>query len=454
MSAAASSSAPASATTGPAPPWPGTRGEGVVRVDIDGRGVDLPLIVGTEGERALDIARLRSATGAITLDEGFVNTGSTASAITYLDGEQGILRYRGYPIEVLAERCDFVEVAYLLIYGELPSAPELDAFRLSLSRHTMLHEDMRSFYGGFPRDAHPMAIVGSVVGALSTFYQDSLDVRDPRQVEISMHRLLAKLPTIAAYSYKKSAGQPLMYPRNDLGYCENFLHMMFAVPCEPYHCDPDFADALDMLLIVHADHEQNCSTSTVRMVGSSDANLFASISAGISALWGPLHGGANQACVEMLERIVAEGGNVKKYVDLAKKKDSGFRLMGFGHRVYKNYDPRARLIKATCDKLLAKIARHDPIFDVAQQLEEVALADDYFIERKLYPNVDFYSGVIYRAMGIPVQMFTVLFAMGRLPGWIAHWIEMHKSPTKKICRPRQIYSGHTLREFVSIDKRA
>jgi citrate synthase len=454
MSAAASSSAPASTTTVPAPPWPGTRGEGVVRVDIDGRGVDLPLIVGTEGERALDIARLRSATGAITLDEGFVNTGSTASAITYLDGEQGILRYRGYPIEVLAERCDFVEVAYLLIYGELPGAAELDAFRLSLSRHTMLHEDMRSFYGGFPRDAHPMAIVGSVVGALSTFYQDSLDVRDPRQVEISMHRLLAKLPTIAAYSYKKSAGQPLMYPRNDLGYCENFLHMMFAVPCEPYHCDPDFADALDMLLIVHADHEQNCSTSTVRMVGSSDANLFASISAGISALWGPLHGGANQACVEMLERIVAEGGNVKKYVDLAKKKDSGFRLMGFGHRVYKNYDPRARLIKATCDKLLAKIARHDPIFDVAQQLEEVALADDYFIERKLYPNVDFYSGVIYRAMGIPVQMFTVLFAMGRLPGWIAHWIEMHKSPTKKICRPRQIYSGHTLREFVSIDKRA
>jgi citrate synthase len=364
-----------------------------------------------------------------------------------------VLRYRGYPIEVLAEKCDFVEVAYLLIFGELPDATQLDAFRGSLARHTMVHEDMRSFYNGFPRDAHPMAIVGSVVGALSTFYQDSLDVRDPRQVEVSMHRLLAKLPTIAAYSHKKSVGQPLMYPRNDLAYCENFLHMMFAVPCEPYHVDPDFADALDMLLIVHADHEQNCSTSTVRMVGSSDANLFASISAGISALWGPLHGGANQACVEMLEQIAADGGNVKKYVDLAKKKDSGFRLMGFGHRVYKNYDPRARLIKATCDKLLAKLSIRDPIFDIAQQLEQVALADDYFIERKLYPNVDFYSGVIYRAMGIPVQMFTVLFAMGRLPGWIAHWIEMHQSPTKKICRPRQIYSGPTLREFMPIAKR-
>ena len=420
---------------------------------MNGRTTEFPVVVGTEGEHGIDIAKLRSATGAITLDEGFVNTGSTTSAITFLDGEKGVLRYRGYPIEVLAEKCDFVEVAYLLIFGELPSATELDAFRMSLSHHTMIHEDMRSFYNGFPRDAHPMAILGSVVGALSTFYQDSLDVRDPRQVEISVHRLLAKLPTIAAYSHKKSIGQPLIYPRNDLTYCENFLQMMFAVPCEEYHCDPDFADALDMLLIVHADHEQNCSTSTVRMVGSSDANLFASISAGISALWGPLHGGANQACVEMLEKIGADGCNVKKYVDLAKKKDSGFRLMGFGHRVYKNYDPRAKLIKATCDKLLAKLSLRDPIFDIAQQLEEVALADDYFIERKLYPNVDFYSGVIYRAMGIPVQMFTVLFAMGRLPGWIAHWIEMHHSPTKKICRPRQVYTGATLREFVPITKR-
>ena len=445
-----SSSAAASPATSP---WPGTKADGTASLEFNGSRCDLPMIVGTEGERAIDIAKLRSQTGLITLDEGFVNTGSTTSAITFLDGEKGILRYRGYPIEVLAERCDFVEVAYLLIEGELPSSAQLDAFRKSLSHHTMIHEDMRSFYGGFPRDAHPMAIAGSVVGALSTFYQDSLDVRDPRQVEVSMHRLLAKLPTIAAYSHKKSCGQPLMYPRNDLDYCENFLHMMFAVPCEEYHIDPDFADALDMLLIVHADHEQNCSTSTVRMVGSSDANLFASISAGISALWGPLHGGANQACVEMLEKIVADGGNVKKYVDLAKKKDSGFRLMGFGHRVYKNYDPRAKLIKATSDKLLAKIARHDPLFDIAQQLEEVALADEYFIERKLYPNVDFYSGVIYRAMGIPMQMFTVLFAMGRLPGWIAHWMEMHRSPTKKICRPRQVYSGETIREFLPIDRR-
>ena len=434
-------------------PWPGTHSGGTARLEIDGKTVDLPIVVGTEGERGLDIAKLRAQSGAITLDEGFVNTGSTTSAITYLDGENGILRYRGYPIEVLAEKCDFVEVAYLLIYGKLPTSQELDSFRTSLSHHTMIHEDMRNFYTGFPRDAHPMATLGSVVGALSTFYQDSLDVRDPRQVEVSVHRLMAKLPTIAAYSHKKSCGQPLMYPRNDLDYCENFLQMMFAVPCEEYRIDPDFSDALDMLLIVHADHEQNCSTSTVRMVGSSDANLFASISAGISALWGPLHGGANQACVEMLERIVADGGDVKKYVDLAKKKDSGFRLMGFGHRVYKNYDPRAKLIKATCDKLLAKISRHDPIFDIARQLEEVALADEYFIERKLYPNVDFYSGVIYRAMGIPVQMFTVLFAMGRLPGWIAHWNEMHQSPTKKICRPRQIYSGETLRDFEPITKR-
>jgi citrate synthase len=382
-----------------------------------------------------------------------VNTGSTTSGITFLNGEEGILRYRGYPIEDLAARCDFIEVAYLLIYGELPTKSELDTFRHSLSNHSMIHEDMRSFYNGFPRDAHPMAIVGSVAGALSTFYQDSLDVRDPKQVEISVHRLLAKLPTIAAYSYKKSIGQPLIYPRNDRTYCENFLEMMFAVPCEEYEIDPDFAEALEMLLIVHADHEQNCSTSTVRMVGSSDANLFASISAGVSALWGPLHGGANQACVQMLEQIVADGGDVKKYVELAKKKGSGFRLMGFGHRVYKNYDPRATLIKATCDKLLAKIDRNDPLFDIAQQLEEVARADDYFIERKLYPNVDFYSGVIYRAMGIPEQMFTVLFAMGRLPGWIAHWMEMHQSPTKRICRPRQIYSGETCRKFVPLDQR-
>ena len=425
-------------------PWPGTRSEEPASLSLEGQPVELPVIVGSEGEKAIDISRLRSGTGYITLDEGYVNTGSTTSGITFLNGEKGVLRYRGYPIEDLAARCDFIEVAYLLIYGELPTEGELAAFRHSLSNHSMIHEDMRSFYSGFPRDAHPMAIVGSVVGALSTFYQDSLDVRDPKQVEVSVHRLLAKLPTIAAYSYKKSIGQPLIYPRNDRSYCENFLQMMFAVPCEEYEIDPDFAEALDMLLIVHADHEQNCSTSTVRMVGSSDANLFASISAGVSALWGPLHGGANQACVEMLEQIVADG---------AKKKGSGFRLMGFGHRVYKNYDPRATIIKASCDKLLAKIDRCDPLFDIAQQLEEVARGDDYFIERKLYPNVDFYSGVIYRAMGIPEQMFTVLFAMGRLPGWIAHWMEMHRSPKKKICRPRQVYSGETLREFVPLDQR-
>jgi citrate synthase len=423
------------------------------KLKVAGHEIDLPVITGTEHEQAVDISRLRSQTGFVTLDEGYVNTGATTSAITFLDGEKGVLRYRGYPIEVLAEQSDFVETSYLLIYGELPTADQLDYFRVSLERHTMLHEDMRSFYNGMPRDAHPMATLSSVVAALSTFYQDSLDPRDPRQVEISVHRLMAKLPTIAACSYKKSIGQPFIYPRNDLSYCENFLHMMFAVPCEPYQIDADFVEALNLLLIVHADHEQNCSTSTVRMVGSSDANLFASISAGICALWGPLHGGANQACVEMLEEIRRDGGNVKKYVELAKSKDSGHRLMGFGHRVYKNYDPRATIIKATCDKLLKKRRIDDPIFDIAQELEATALSDPYFIERKLYPNVDFYSGIVYRAMGIPVQMFTVLFAMGRLTGWIAHWMEMHHSSTKRICRPRQIYTGPTQRDYVPIENR-
>ncbi len=317
----------------------------------------------------------------------------------------------------------------------------------------MIHEDMRSFYNGFPRDAHPMAILSSVVGALSTFYQDSMDPTDEQQVEISIYRLLAKLPTIAAYSYKKSMGQPFIYPNNGYAYCENFLHMMFATPAQDYLVDPDFTEALNLLLIVHADHEQNCSTSTVRMVGSSNANLFASISAGIGALWGPLHGGANEACVNMLEKIVADGGNVKKYVDMAKDKKSGFRLMGFGHRVYKNFDPRATIIRASCDKLLAKLDLDDPLFDVAQQLEDFALKDDYFIERQLYPNVDFYSGVIYRALGIPVQMFTVLFAIGRLPGWIAHWREMHANPNKRINRPRQVYVGSTERDFIPIEAR-
>ena len=425
----------------------------VAKLRLADKEVDLSVVVGSEGECAVDISKLRGQTGYITLDEGYANTGSTTSAITFLDGDKGILRYRGYPIEVLAERCDFIEVCFLLIYGELPNADELHAFRTSLRRHTMIHEEMRSFYDGFPRDAHPMAILSSVVGALSTFYQDSLNPRDPRQVEISVHRLLAKLPTIAAYAHKKSIGQPFIYPQNDLNYCANFLRMMFAVPSEPYEIDPDFVEALNVLLIAHADHEQNCSTSTVRMVGSADANLFASISAGICALWGPLHGGANQACVEMLEEIRADGGNVKKFVDKAKDKNSGFRLMGFGHRVYKNWDPRATIIKAVCDKLLAKRNINDPIFQIAQELEEVARSDPYFVDRQLYPNVDFYSGVIYRAIGIPVQMFTVLFAIGRLPGWIAHWVEMHNAPSSRICRPRQIYTGATKREVIPIDRR-
>lgn len=424
-----------------------------VRVQFGDTNLELPLVEGSEGEKAIDVSRLRADTGVITLDDGFVNTGSTRSAITFLDGEKGILRYRGYPIEELAKSCDFVEVAYLLIFGDLPNAEEIETFRSGIREHTMIHEDMRSFYNGFPRDAHPMAILSSVVGALSTFYQDSMDLNDPRQVEISLYRLIAKLPTIAAYSYKKSMGQPFMYPKNELDYCENFLHMMFATPTSDYLVDPDFAEALNLLFIVHADHEQNCSTSTVRMVGSSNANLFASISAGIGALWGPLHGGANEACVNMLERIAADGGDVKKYVDMAKDKSNDFRIMGFGHRVYKNSDPRATIIRASCDKLLAKMNLDDPLFEVAQKLEEVALKDEYFIERKLYPNVDFYSGVIYRALGIPVQMFTVLFAIGRLPGWLAHWREMHANPASRINRPRQIYTGATQRDVVPVDQR-
>ncbi len=423
------------------------------KLTVGEKTIDLPVYVGTEDERGIDISQLLKNTGHITMDEGFANTGSTTSSITYLDGDKGILRYRGYPIEVLAENCDFMETSYLLIYGELPTKKQFAEFSDSIRVHTMLHEDMRKFYNGFPREAHPMAILSSVVGALSTFYQDSLDPHDPRQVMVSIHRLLAKLPTIAAYSYKKSTGQPFIYPQNRLDYCENFLNMMFAVPTDRYEADPDFVKALNLLLIVHADHEQNCSTSTVRMVGSSNANLFASISAGICALWGPLHGGANEACVNMLRKIADDGGNVKKYVDMAKDKSSNFRLMGFGHRVYKNYDPRAKIIKAACDILLAKLNLSDPLFEVAQKLEETALKDPYFIERKLYPNVDFYSGVIYRAMGIPVQMFTVLFAMGRLPGWIAHWVEMMNSPSTRINRPRQIYTGAPIRDFVPFEKR-
>ncbi len=423
------------------------------RVQLNGKDLDLPVVVGTEQERGIDISKLLATTGCVTLDEGYANTGATVSRITFLDGDRGILRYRGYSIEDLAAHCDFLEVAHLLIYGELPTQEQLNTFRGTILRHTMLHEEMRKFFGGFPRDAHPMAILSAAVSALSTFYQDSLDPSDPRQVEISIHRLLAKLPTIAAYSHKKSIGQPFVYPQNDLTYCANFLQMMFAVPCEPYEVDPDAVAALNLLLIVHADHEQNCSTSTVRMVGSSNANLFASISAGICALWGPLHGGANEAVVLMLEKILADGGDVKKSVEMAKDKRSNFRLMGFGHRVYKNFDPRCTIIKSACDKLLSKMKIRDPLFDIAQELEQVALNDQYFIERKLYPNVDFYSGVIYRALGIPVGMFTVLFAMGRLPGWIAHWVEMHQNPQKRICRPRQIYSGPTHRPLVPLKDR-
>jgi citrate synthase len=422
-------------------------------LQIGGKGIELPVVVGTEQERGIDISKLLASTGCVTLDEGYANTGATTSSVTFLDGERGILRYRGYGIEDLAANCDFLEVAHLLIYGELPSEAQLATFRGTILRHTMLHEELRKFFGGFPRDAHPMAILSAAVSALSTFYQDSLDPGDPRQVEISIHRLLAKLPTIAAYSHKKSIGQPFVYPQNDLSYCANFLQMMFAIPCEPYEVDADAVAALNLLLIVHADHEQNCSTSTVRMVGSSNANLFASISAGICALWGPLHGGANEAVVVMLERILADGHDVKKFVDLAKDKRGNFRLMGFGHRVYKNFDPRCTIIKSACDKLLAKMKIRDPLFDIAQELEQVALHDEYFIERKLYPNVDFYSGVIYRALGIPIGMFTVLFAMGRLPGWIAHWIEMHQNPQKRICRPRQVYVGPAHRPFVPLGQR-
>jgi len=427
--------------------------KGDAKLVYEGQELAMSVVEGSEGERGIDIGQLRAKTKLITLDEGFVNTGSTRSAITFLDGEKGILRYRGYPIEQLAANCDFVETAFLLIYGELPTQQEAAAFRAGIRDHTMIHEDMKMFYNGFPHHAHPMSILSSVVGALAMFYQDSLDPNDPQQVEISLYRLLAKLPTIAAYSYKKSVGQPFMYPNNHLTYCENFLHMMFATPTCEYEVDPDFADALRLLLIVHADHEQNCSTSTVRMVGSSNTNLFAAISAGISALWGPLHGGANEACVNMLDQIVQDGGNVKKYVERAKDKDDDYRLMGFGHRVYKNFDPRATIIKESCDKLLNKLNLDDPLFEVAQELADVALRDDYFIEKKLYPNVDFYSGVIYRALGIPIQMFTVLFAIGRLPGWIAHWIEMHNNEATRINRPRQIYTGSTERQFVPIEKR-
>ncbi|WP_086820532.1 citrate synthase [Allokutzneria sp. NRRL B-24872] len=414
---------------------------------------EMSLVTASEGAPGIDLGKLLATTGLVTLDTGFVNTASCSSEITYIDGDAGILRYRGYPIEQLAEKSSFVEVSYLLIHGELPTKAQLDDFTTKISRHTLLHEDLKRFFDGFPRDAHPMPVLSSAVSALSTFYQDSLNPFDDQQVEMSTIRLLAKLPTIAAYAYKKSAGQPFLYPDNSLGLVENFLRMTFGFPAEPYDVDPTLTKALDLLFILHADHEQNCSTSTVRMVGSSEANLFASVSAGINALFGPLHGGANQAVLEMLESIKADGGDVDKFVERVKNKEAGVRLMGFGHRVYKNYDPRAAIIKKTADEVLKKLGGDDQLLEIAKKLEERALADEYFISRKLYPNVDFYTGLIYRAMGFPTRMFTVLFALGRLPGWIAHWREMMKDPATKIGRPRQIYVGPTERDFIDLDKR-
>ena len=411
------------------------------------------MIGGTEDEKAVDIRKLRADTGYITLDSGYGSTGSCQSAITFIDGENGILRYRGIPIEQLAEKSTFVETSFLLIYGKLPTSGELSDFREKLTRHSLIHEDMLHFYDGYPSNAHPMGILSSMVCSLSSYYPEWLDPHDPDHVNAIIPRVLSKIRTIAAYTYKKSIGQPVVYPQNNLNYCANFLHMMFAVPSEPFEVDEDMVKALNMLLILHADHEQNCSTSTVRMVGSSDANLFATLAAGICALWGPKHGGANQAVVEMLERIHRDGGDVKKALTASKDKDSGFRLMGFGHRVYKNYDPRARVIKDSCHKILAKMGVKDPLLDVAMRLEEEALKDSYFADRRLYPNVDFYSGVLYRAMGIPTDMFTVMFALGRLPGWIAHWVEMHQSGDARICRPRQIYTGANETDYTPIDQR-
>ncbi|WP_182261019.1 citrate synthase [Rhodococcus sp. UFZ-B548] len=407
----------------------------------------------TEGNDGIELGKLLATTGYTTLDPGFVNTASTSSAITYIDGEKGILRYRGYPIEQLAGKSTFIEVSYLLIYGELPTDAQLESFTDRIRRHTLLHEDLKRFFDGFPRNAHPMPVLSSAVNALSAYYQDSLDPEDPEQVELSTIRLLAKLPTIAAYAYKKSVGQPFLYPDNSLNLVENFMRMTFGFPAEPYQGDPEVAKALDMLLILHADHEQNCSTSTVRMVGSSDANLFTSVSAGINALWGPLHGGANQAVLEMLDEIKASGSTAAEFVRKVKNKEDGVKLMGFGHRVYRNYDPRAALVRETAHTILAKLGGDDELLNIAMQLEEAALTDDYFIERKLYPNVDFYTGLIYRAMSFPPRMFTVLFAMGRLPGWIAHWREMHEDPATKIGRPRQIYTGYTERDYRDITSR-
>ncbi len=413
----------------------------------------MPIVEGTENEKAIDISSLRGKTGYITLDSGYKNTGATKSAITFLDGELGILRYRGYPIEQLAERSNFVEVAYLLIYGTLPTTEELADFSDKIRRHTLVNEDMRKILDGFPSTSHPMGILSALVSSLTAFYPESLNPNQTtEEMDLSIIRLMAKISTIAAWSYKNSIGHPVNYPKNQLDYCSNFLHMMFAYPTEDYEVNPVVVDALNKLLILHADHEQNCSTSTVRLVGSANASLYSSVSAGISALWGPLHGGANQAVIEMLEQIKADGGDSKKFINKAKDKDDPFRLMGFGHRVYKNFDPRAKIIKKTADDVLNAMGVKDPILNIAKELEEAALNDPYFVERKLYPNVDFYSGIIYRALGIPTDMFTVMFALGRLPGWIAQWKEMRENK-EPIGRPRQVYTGETERDYVSIDKR-
>lgn len=417
---------------------------------LDGKETELPITVGSEGEVGIDISKLRGQTGAITLDPSFANTGACSSAITYIDGEQGILRYRGYDIADLAEYASFPEVCHLLIYGELPSGAEREEFRTRLTYHSLVHEDMKKFFEGFPPSAHPMVILSAMISSLSAFYPED---DTPEEINLNIIRVLAKAKTLAAFAYKKSIGQPFIYPQNDLTYLENFLQMMFAVPSEPYEVNQVVRTALNKLLILHADHEQNCSTTTVRVVGSGGANLFASISSGVSALWGPLHGGANQAVIEMLEVIQNDGANYQKYVDMTKSKDSDFKLMGFGHRVYKNFDPRARILKQAADAVLADLGVDDPLLEIAMRLEEVALADSYFVERNLYPNVDFYSGIIYRAMGIPTDMFTVMFALGRLPGWIAHWLEQRNAPGTRINRPRQIYTGETSRPWVSQEDR-
>jgi len=423
------------------------------KIIVDDKTYELPLVRGTENEVAIDISKLRAQTGIITIDPGFKNTGSTQSAITFLNGEKGELRYRGYPIEQLAENSDFLEVAYLLLNGELPNKDQKQQFETDVTRHTLIPEDMKQFYEAFPSHAHPMGILSSMVSSLSTFYPDSqIPNRAKEDVQLTITRLIAKLPTLAALAYKSNMNLPYIYPDNSLSYVENFLNMMFAVPSEKYEMDPVIVDAMNKLLILHADHEQNCSTSTVRVVGSSQASLYSSIAAGVSALWGPLHGGANQAVIEMLELIMSDGGDMDKWINKAKDKNDSFRLMGFGHRVYKNFDPRARIIKKACDDVLNKLGINDKALEIAKHLEEVALKDEYFVERGLYPNVDFYSGIIYRAIGIPTDMFTVLFALGRLPGWIAQWNEMvdNKEP---IGRPRQVYVGATKRDYIHIDQR-